>query len=201
MFGFRRKQQVVVAVIEDTRPIAEVIEECKADMVLYDGIDTLIHAHRLQEYIGEDRENPISYISPKTRQGLKQQNFRVFVGKEFVMKFRYVAQLNVGKGGVVSENKELHYLTQVNYIGDIPEFALDRIDIAERLGLGSFTIHSMKPLKVARMSQLDPVLVAWQNSPSILVSNNGEVKECSDYCLGVILAVWDIEKEIEILFN
>jgi hypothetical protein len=75
----------------------------------------------------------------------------------------------------------------IDYIGDVPDFILDRLDKIRELELpGSadkkITIHSNNKLQTIRFAKIDPVLVYW-------ITDN----------LGVVVGVWDNDKELEIL--
>ena len=98
----------------------------------------------------------------------------------------------------VYENADLPSLTSVLYIGDIPDSAIDRIKVAGDY-LSYFTIHSAETLKVARQALIDPVVIGWKDPPAILVDKKAQFKRCSKYCEGVVIAIWDKEKELDIL--
>jgi hypothetical protein len=82
----------------------------------------------------------------------------------------------------------------VRYVGDIPEFALDRIEqiLAKDNKIG-FTIHSNQPLPV-KLVKIDPVLIAWTNCPGIYTDLND--KTSIGVGIGIVVAIWDMDKEI-----
>ena len=83
-----------------------------------------------------------------------------------------------------------------NYIGDIPDFAIDRANLAISLGIEEITIHSNQPLAV-EYQKGDPVIVGWLRKPDNEV-DNGFTRLRYENWEGVVLAVWDNNKELEL---
>ncbi len=113
---------------------------------------------------------------------LLDAGFYFYIGKK-IKQFKYYA--------IVRSRK-----FESNYIGDIPDFALDRAELALSIGVKEITIHSMQPLPVTRKST-DPIMVGWMRDLPNSISN--EYCYDSDAIEGVVLAAWDMEKEIELL--
>ena len=88
-----------------------------------------------------------------------------------------------------------HHGAFCRYVGDIPDFALDRAHRICNLGITYLTIHSMSPMPVERMYS-DPVMVGWSGDPELREGNIGWI--ILSPVEGFIIAVWDNEKELEI---
>lgn len=120
------------------------------------------HKRRVRKFAGL----PDYEIPPSLLQELNNAGFVWMVDSGFVRKFRYHAA--VGQDyewhGYRVFIKQGHIRQAIVYSGDIPEFALDRAQIAKELGIDNFTIHSMQPLPVSFLLT-DPVLVGWPALP------------------------------------
>lgn len=90
-------------------------------------------------------------------------------------KFRYCANV---RGYAICNANFPEYPPK--YTGEIPEFALDTMELAIKLGMPFITIHSTQPFE----RHDDPVLVGWFDSP---------------LRRGIILAIWDSDLELEAL--
>ena len=85
---------------------------------------------------------------------------------------------------------------ETNYIGDIPDFAIGRAELAMSLGVEGITLHSMHQLPITRVNT-DPVMVGWLWIPNgdhfgKFTDSQGEKRE------GVVISVWDMDKEIKL---
>ena len=80
---------------------------------------------------------------------LMDVGFRWYVNAKRLNKFKYFA---IARGR--------HY-RESNYIGDIPDFAIDRAELALSLGIKGLTVHSTQPLPITRIVT-DPIMVGWQ---------------------------------------
>ena len=108
-----------------------------------------------------------------------------------ILKFKY--HVNI-KGDAIQYYTGEH---SRRYVGDIPDFALGRAELALRLGVRDITLHSMQPLPVTRV-HIDPVMVGWLQDAGIHTKQNGEFFTYHPKNEGVVLAVWDNEKELEL---
>jgi hypothetical protein len=113
------------------------------------------------------------------------------------------------------------------YTGDIPDSVLARCNIANTYGafdtfyttdnhlglykcngigdrIDYFTIHSNMPLptETINLQQVDPILIGWFSCPYIYLDKKGRsVTHIGDEDInvfGIVLGIWDIEKEIEL---
>ena len=135
---------------------------------------------------------------------LAQLGFRMVVNARFARKFKYHAILRGGpivgklKNAAVrgDDCTEAYY-----YVGDVPETALDRI---EQFKYGPITVHSMSPLplKITKfLPRVDPVAIGWIEYPEFIKTAFGWKTRSpggKGGC-GVVLAIWDGEKEIKVL--
>ncbi len=87
----------------------------------------------------------------RIKMDLLDADFRWYVTAESLNKFKHFAVVRSVQG-------------YRNYIGDIPDFAIERAEFAISLGIKEITIHSMQPLPVSRVST-DPVMVGWLRIP------------------------------------
>jgi hypothetical protein len=72
----------------------------------------------------------------------------------------------------------------INYVGNIPETVLDRIDLAKQLGVKEFMVYSCEPLPTEEiLVKTDPVMIGWLD----------------DNETGVVIGIWDRDKEINVL--
>lgn len=190
------------------------IKECQIDTT------TESHKQRVEQFT----KGNVDFISQSIFNKLKESNFRVFVEKEAVMKkFNHHAGINgsyesgIEKGdwamflyvfgsfaaiitgiiqGLTGSNwyfmlcaypivfawlpNFYHTKEIINYVGDIPDFALDNVEKIKNISnLRNFTIHSMQPMPV-EFVKIDPVMICWITEK-----------------IGVVVAIWDGEKEIE----
>lgn len=166
--------------------------------------DRELHLGRLAPVLG------INYlsISEESRRKLLEKGLVWIVGEKFVRKFRYAAGLD---GGVYFEPFEhqlypsSHPLRKVNYVGDIPEFALDNRLVALDCGLTHFTIHSCKPLPTALVfEKVDPVMIGWFTNPRIRLMDHewlfGRfIHHMNKTVRGIVVAIWDKDKELGVL--
>jgi hypothetical protein len=129
------------------------------------------------------------------KQKLINAGFRAFIKSDWINNFKYHAQ-------VYSHSNSS--LLDTVYVGDIPEFVLDKALIAKECGLKFITIHSNYPLPT-EFIHCDPVLIGWNNyiktrDGFIRTNKHGQLyTPAISNIEGVILAVWDYDKESEIL--
>jgi hypothetical protein len=122
---------------------------------------------------------------------LRNRGFTLFVDDSIVKRFAYCASI-LG-GSVIGYHLDDPY--GIRYAGDIPDFALDRISSA-RTVLIYMTIHSTQPLPV-KIVHCDPVVIGWLDRPTI--TRVGVIRkhwQAKSPLLGVIVAMWDMDKEI-----
>ncbi|KKK84220.1 hypothetical protein LCGC14_2785520, partial [marine sediment metagenome] len=110
-----------------------------------------------------------------------------------VPKFKYIARV-VGHWYTVQDSG-----SALVYAGDFPDFALDRLEVALKCGVQTITIHSTQPLPVRRepLPKMEPVLLGWASDQISFTQEKGRVKAPS--ALGVVIAAWDLDKELEVL--
>ena len=157
------------------------------------------HKRRVRKFAGL----PDYEIPPSMLQELNNAGFTWLVDTAFIRKFCYHAA--VGQDYQWHDHrvfvKQGRIRQAIVYVGDIPDFALDRVEIARETGINNFTIHSMLPLPVSFLIT-DPVLVGWPALPSIEIHNDGKHKQELSFAVeevkGIVIAVWDASRELEI---
>lgn len=85
----------------------------------------------------------------------------------------------------------------IRYVGDMPDFAIERAKTALNLGIKDITLHSMEELPVTRV-HIDPVMVGWIDEPKFHTDEFGELFTYRPMNEGVVLAIWNNERELEI---
>jgi len=126
-----------------------------------------------------------------------------FVDGKFVSRFKYSASVGAKFEDypVIGHfwSRGFRHDAAMLYEGDLPEFVLDRALLAKKVGLDYLTVHSHNPFPVSyiELPQEDPVLVAWGLNPGIEVQEQAKCRANGD-CLGVVLAVWEGENEIDL---
>ena len=115
---------------------------------------------------------------------LIDSGFIWFLTLESILRFKFHATLR-GDYGIFSQLK-------YQYIGDIPEFALDNAVKAISLGIEYITIHSNQNLKVGERAKTDPLLVGWFSEPWFRGDYSNLKQE------GFVIAIWDNDKELEL---
>ena len=115
---------------------------------------------------------------------LMDNDFRYYIKAGELAKLKYHA--------LVRSRFHSRYL--LDYTGDIPDFAISRAEIAISFGIRDITIHSMQLLPVNRLKG-DPVLVGWMSQPEQAVWEGYNLDKNIE---GVVIAVWDNEKELEL---
>ena len=128
---------------------------------------------------------------------------RMVVNDKFALRFNYHAIL---RGGPIVGEFEYHpYVwdckTAYYYAGDVPDSVLDKIELFQG---GPVTVHSMEELPLRKTHFLlrsDPVAIGWIDYPEFIRTWTGwkTVSPGGRGGCGIVLAIWDGEKEISIL--
>ena len=166
------------------------------------------HARKLRRVIGyvpwqtEGRDEMVDSWAVQ----MADAGFPLVVSLEqLVSQFKYTAS--------VTGTYCLHRNSVIRYAGDIPDFALDRLEQARAVDVavsrGPSTIHSNMPLPVRaeRLIQIDPVLVLWHwhagsNGNWLDVTKEAVYKKGGwSNTLGVVVAMWDMDKELVLNAN
>ena len=165
--------------------------------------DQLAHLEKLIKQFPDRYGYPHGY-DPQTLFNLHEQGFRSFVTDAFIKKFIYAASIyGLNDYNYPVRKKGMEISVPIIYIGDIPEFGLDKIKNARHAGLRYVSIHSNYPLAHRYLEKIDPIVVGWMNNPRINIrgrgwGREGQVKNIENSpVLGVVIVAWDIEKEIE----
>ena len=151
------------------------------------------------------------------------KGFRYFVKASIIELFPYAASFGETCQYTISLKSDKYVRTtcvhgekyeKIIYTGDIPDFALDRWEYISKIRYETqerpcdVTIHSVNPLpirtenvKIFSLAKVDPVLIAWL-SPIRLIFNGHNTrlwdKEANEDTIGIVLAVWDNDKELEL---
>lgn len=140
----------------------------------------------------------VPIIGRPASEALARATYPLLVNGSMVRDFQFVAQLTITNVNVISPT--------MKYVGDIPDFAIERIIAARALDVFvAFTIHSNYPLPVVmttevpspskKLSKVDPVVIGWYSSPHIIASI-GKPLTAGFIVDGSIIAMWDMDKEV-----
>ena len=161
----------------------EVLEMVKQSAVQVN-LSGAAHTKRLLSFLEEDRKS-----MERWKMEIAEHGLLWFIQAKDVLKFRYHVNLR--------DNVIMHCGQNVRYIGDIPDFALDRAELATKLHFWGITLHSMNPLPVERVN-IDPVMIGWLQDPGIRIERDGSSSSHYPTAEGVVLAIWSNEKELEL---
>jgi hypothetical protein len=132
----------------------------------------------------------------------KKAGFNLFVSPDVVSQFKYAAlvcDLSSPRDSYVIDGGR-----EVIYVGDIPDFALDRIKKAHEATCETlFTIHSNQelPVKYQAFVYRDPVIILWNtNSRVSIEKKKGVWKGSCDSSfhtldIGCVVAMWQDDGE------
>jgi hypothetical protein len=149
------------------------------------------HIKQLTEGIGADVEIK-----------LRKAGLVWFVPATFAEKFRYAAIVRDRPNAETVRTSGDRYgnRSKILYDGDLPDSVLDKAAIALECGINHLTVHSNQPFPVKLEAvRHDPVLIGWQQPPIIEVNTRGCVCTSGKNYHGVVIAIWDAEKEIDVL--
>lgn len=199
---------------ESMRPTEEVIRSA----VIRPPVDQAEAKHRARVAAAFGVQVSTERLSPVANAALTEAKLTLLVKPSVVAAFKYAAQVgpwNLSRSfGVMTENDE-----SVLYGGDIPEFALDRLDALRRIGPDwPLTIHSNLPLPVQvseALPRVDPVLIAWPHLPRrITVDRSGRLLRDTGFGkrdewlrdndpggAGIVVAMWDMDKEVTLWWS
>jgi len=162
-----------------------------------------IHREKVMSFlrIPKKRENPVDYkINTEMKQILIDNGFSWFVDTYFIRKLPYVA--GIGDNVVVDYSRAFLKTgrSSLKYVGDVPDSIMDKASLASAtISVGAFTVHSMKPMVIEMGAiPLDPIMIGWCYSPGIL-THDKKFFSVERETEGVVIGIWDHDKEIEIL--
>jgi len=157
------------------------------------------------------RETHKGSMSSNTVEALWNRDFIWFVDNEFISRFKYAASLGLSTDrnefaavtGKIKGNFGEFQRADIVYKADMPDIVADRALLARELGINYFTVHSHHPLPVEFvLPQVDPVLIGWETHPVVYKnferSPHGNF-QCAKDALGVVIAVWEGENEVDII--
>jgi len=158
------------------------------------------HLSRLAKITGMDYGRGIKLEVMKK---LQEKGFVWFVNHEFVEKFEHAAAMTPPKGNAncsVRQNVRHNGHTDVRFNGDVPDWVIDRMELALDCGMDTITVHSHYPLPVKlEKIETDPVAVAWKGTPAIVKDADGKFKMNDHKKQGVVIAIWQGEHELEVI--
>ncbi len=138
----------------------------------------------------------LSFLEKEGRKSIERWKLEIaehdliwYITAKAISKFKYHVNLI---GGAIT-----FYGDGVRYVGDLPDFALDRAELALSLGIEMITLHSMLPLPIKRV-HIDPVMIGWLQHPAFFMHVDNRPHSCNDSAEGVVLAIWNNEKEFEL---
>lgn len=194
------KEVAKVAPIKTADVVREYIESQKS--MIYP--ENYIKVH---EFMNDEKYKMMFTEREKTK--LRDLGFSIFVKAKWVGKFNYHACVWIVEKGtscintIYNKSNPTKYPTfgnRVQYSGDIPMGVLEKAKLVRDTRiLHSITIHSMSPFPM-EFIKCDPLLIGWTYCPQILVDDNGKYGDMvNSNAEGVIIAMWDYDKEVSLL--
>ena len=164
------------------------------------------HYKRLEDLTGRQfMRRTLFDVYPQAKT-LQEIGFRWFVTPAFALRFKYHASLLGRIVGKFSSERDLQQCYW--YRGDIPDSIIDNIERFKSLSqkaIYPITIHSMEPLPLFIENiprQLEPIVIGWfSNRAYFRFDDTWWGWRCGDgdNALGVILGIWDKEKELKVI--
>jgi len=149
-------------------------------------------------------------FSDEEKNALGAMGFHIFIRSQWVGKFLYHANIYNGfeaRGVLVADPGVMVQAegwgiwvlgTRVDYKGDIPNSVIEKAMSIKSM-VRQITIHSMQPLPV-EFVKCDPILIGWACCPQIQVDGSGKFdKVWYSNAEGVVISIWDYDKEVEAL--
>lgn len=155
----------------------------------------------------------------QTQTILAEAGFVWMVHPRFVSKFRFAAGVWLRERRYDNDApvETMSGSAAIWYAGDIPDFAIERMRQVKAFEqFRCVTIHSNEPLPVSRVNlrPIDPVMVAWtggeRRSEHLTIRQRARWQfrrnpfdaygtlEAHRQTIGVVIAAWDFDKEIEL---
>jgi len=160
-------------------------------------LQKIIHLERLSKLTGR---TGLTGVDSKLYNRIKDAGFFWLINHKFIEKFQYAATLRplnviTDNMAVREKSRQGLSLAGIKYIGDVPDFILDKAELALSLGLTHITVHSHQPMPTELVvPKEDPVAIAWPSNPSII-----EIRgrfSCSKENVGIVIGIWEGENEI-----
>lgn len=198
MLFWNRKQGTATKVEEIKKaeiiiPTADIVRSANLEYV--DLLDRELNEdeEHLQRYLYTLERNKVddtSTIDVGFITKARKKGFKLLVKPNVVQQFTYAAIVYSTNDETVHKNN-----TDVVYIGDIPDFALDKIIDAQNAGLYPITIHSNQelPVKYEKYVYRDPVLIGWNSNPKIVRHNYEWICTGHYVTVGCVIAMWGNE--------
>ena len=160
------------------------------------------HREQLAKTTGLNIHN--SGLTVEVIQKLYDHSYIWIIDRIFIERFKYAATVRSLPGEISPVVWSDRLPDPIIYVGDIPDNVLNRIEEGISLGLKYFTVHSSQPLPVKQI-YTDPILIGWVTNPHITMQFasrgliNWEAAKCRTICWGVVIGIWDADKEIDVL--
>lgn len=148
-------------------------------------------------------------------EAFSNKGFNLFIRAKCINYFKYAAEIwndDIIPSVALKYSKYSEEPKLVQFTGDIPDFALDKIqtirDIklsyvfgGKRSPIKSITVHSNTelPCEYIKLQYKDPVIIAWETNPEVIITKKGcELYDSkNEMLLGTIVAMWgDDGKEL-----
>ncbi len=185
----------------------ELIKELQTTQYIPNTTDLSLHRQKLDRVLNLNTLAPAVFTEEIS--WCRDNNFRLFVTPDFAFKFKYAASVGyptpeIGRKFPVGRFSERYFVRKkYHYTGDIPDNILDNMNlfIAHNPDR-AITIHSCEliPMTVEVVPRLcDPVAIGWFREICFDNTWLGWRNWGDKNAFGVILGIWDKEKEIKVL--
>jgi len=184
--------------------MTKVAESAVTPEVQFGDLGHLIRVSKLMGRVPTDTDLSIQNLELVSY--LWEKEFCLFVNEKIVMAIPYAAEVRrtAWSWGHVCGVRNRWYGKQTDrlvFIGNIPEAIITAAELLPRRdygvnGIELLTVHSFLPMPTEYIIEC-PVMIGWVMSPTITCDwTTRRVKSCSRG-LGVVVGVWDIEREID----
>ena len=198
-----KKNATLVQEVAEIKVIPSTVEIARNNLVNEIPIVAVSdHIRNLAQYNSEARALVESGETAKCliekRQFFIDNGFNYIVLPKIISSFKYHAGIKQG----IQINRDDH--TRVSYVGDIPEFAIERLNKFDKLWRARLmcseyllTIHSNQEMPI-KIMPIDPILIGWVKARSCFYNERlYDIQNTKDV-LGVVIGVWDNDKELEL---
>lgn len=184
---------------EPPEPLLSVKEAVSGSLVSVDAVEKEhIHLARRKAVLGWIKYDTSSNEAKDLVSVAKQAGLTLMV-TSVLAKLKYVAAIS-SDSAILRDDHPVQNLwsERIWYNGDLPDFAIERVEFGQKLKLPFITIHSNERMPVRMEPMADPVIIGWLSNPGIKLSSSGEINRWVGGIYGFVLAMWDMDKEIQI---
>ena len=201
------KKTITMQEVAGIKAIPSTVEIARSNLINEIPLVTVSdHIRNLAQYNSEasalvETEEVTKQLIVK-RQFFIDNGFNYIVSPKIISSFKFHA--GVKQGIRISRDNR----TSVSYVGDIPEFAIERLNKFDKLFAYDWrvrmftpeyilTIHSNQEMPI-KIIPIDPILIGWVKARSYFFQERLDQIQNAQDILGIVIGVWDNDKELEL---